>query len=105
MSARFYVGQRVRVVRAENNPGVNGTETHIIALGLKAGEEVFGGRNECDADCMLALKTRWGTHYLADFEQIEPLTDPGRQVVSWEGSIWMPEHLREKAPESEGVKV
>lgn len=29
------------------------------------------------------------------FYQLEPLTDPGREVVEWDACLWKPEHLRE----------
>lgn len=32
---------------------------------------------------------------LANSSQLEPITDPGREVVSWATCEWKPPHLRE----------
>lgn len=86
--ARFYVGQRVRVVC----PGVstNGRETTIRELNVMA-------RHYGATYCGHLVDIPHPTFGYCAYEphELEPIQDPGRQVVSWEGGVWMPEHLRE----------
>lgn len=89
--ARFYVGQRVRVInRASRHFGseckVTGVDViaHVIDLGER-GVEV-------DLHC-----TRWSCNCVFQPHELEPIVDPGREVIAWSECVWKPEHLRTEA--------
>ncbi len=96
----FYVGQRVRIVYSFDGRYV-GSETTITALNVVA----YTPTGTPDVGHEIDIRNRDGLRYVARPGWLAPIQDPGRQVVSWEGSIWMPEHMREGAPESEGVQA
>ena len=86
--SKFYVGQRVRVVAVQQD-----IFSHLI------GKQ--GAVNELDCTSSLGHRGLVGVTIDSDSNwcffshQLEPLTDPGREVVSWETCEWKPEHLRE----------
>jgi hypothetical protein len=100
--SRFYVGQRVRLARPthERNRGNTGT---IQKFGeWPCGTRTrLGGLTTADTDCLVLwdYKASTGISNLQHTDQLEPLTDPGREVVSWsdERCVWQPEHLRQPA--------
>jgi hypothetical protein len=88
MSA-FYVGQRVRVV-ANFDPDWDaapiGLTGHVVAPlnwhSLELGGEIFS--YEIDSG---------DGPWLCRPGEIEPICDPGREVVSWASCLWRPEGL------------
>jgi hypothetical protein len=82
---RLYDGCRVRVVYCNAVPGLAGTETRIIGESERCfglfGDEWIG----YPVDLGLA-----GFRPTAD--QLEPIQDPGRELVSWESmrDLWTP---------------
>jgi len=92
--SKFYVGQRVRIVNAANRD-LEGVECFVLAIGdtgidSETGAHFIGYR-------ISALHPLNNQHCCAYEWQLEPLTDPGREVVSWEKCEWKPPHLREVA--------
>lgn len=84
--SRFYVGQRVRLVRCRNAKWANGREATIVArasvhIGLHWRIRVDGVPGP--------LGGGWETLE----RHLEPPTD-SYDVVRWEGCVWKPEHLR-----------
>lgn len=87
--ARFYVGQRVRI----RCPGseVDGQDTTIRRLDVEAEEPLDGKYVGAEVDIV-------GDGYpfcVFEYHELDPLTDPGREVVSWSECAWQPPHLRE----------
>ena len=86
--ARFYVGQRVRIVFARYAHG-------RCCVGLET--VVDGFLDDGRAKLTKGLPNPSPAKFWNAFtDQLEPLTDPGREVVSWSECVWKPEHLREK---------
>jgi hypothetical protein len=99
--ATFRAGQRVRVSnRGPVLPEFVGAEARFVCYGVPPGwrgREFFRG---VLLDCTISVNGIPDCAAVADL--LDPLTDPGRKVVSWEGAIWMPEHMRESV---EGVNA
>lgn len=87
--ARFYVGQRVRVVHCLDRElmqviGKEGVVNEINCVNEHGKKGLIGITIEEEHDwCFFPY-------------QLEPLTNPGREVVSWDACAWKPEHLRDK---------
>jgi len=95
--SRFYVGQRVRYISAASTSGLPyvGSEALIVAGKQEIGISPYNGRfNLCATDFMIKFANE--SVRLADAWQLEPLTDPGREVVSWADCVWKPHHLRSR---------
>lgn len=91
--SRFYVGQRVRIVGAGESKFLIGKEAIIRAIDVMAYSRAKGGwyvGHETDAI------NHAGVTFVGYPYQLEPITDPGRELVSWESCAWKPEHLRER---------
>lgn len=100
--ARFYVGQRVRIVKTYIWPELLGTEATILGgeehvkntvtgkewFGYRIGPDVWGGSNIFPN----------GNFLCARGECLEPITD-ANDLVTWESmrDLWVPEHLRTNA--------
>lgn len=92
--ATFRVGQRVRLIRCfQKWHGISvGTEA-IIAGPIE--RALFGTLIGYPLSIGGIIVTNGaGLHLLAAPDQLEPIVDDGRQVVSWSECLWMPEHLR-----------
>lgn len=90
--ARFYVGQKVRIVCPSSN--IHMEETTVTSVNARGIEnDVWFDGIEVDIPCG---KSKY--HSLCVFEphELEPLTD-SYDVASWDTCIWKPEHLRVKA--------
>ena len=99
--SRFFVGQRVKCVRkhtacscakkkkgAFRNPigiecVVSGTLSHPSA----------GFNAHCDFDTSVCVG---GMNYMVPSHCLEPLIDPGREVIAWADCVWKPDHLRSR---------
>lgn len=90
--ARFFVGQRVKLVRPTQQ-GNHGKTGRIIEIFPE--KEIFLSLVDCDVEWDQALTPYTAT--LTHTSRLEPLTD-SNDLVSWESmrELWMPEHLREK---------
>jgi hypothetical protein len=93
--AKFYVGQRVRIVRTVNYPEVLGREAVITGLYKDAwdGRKLYDGYSlDFQVQGIPYLPP---VNYVARQEDIEPMIDPGREVISWEdmADLWTPEKL------------
>lgn len=84
----FFVGQRVRIVSARSEHGrrVVGMEAIVSETGCK-----LKYSSRCDIAVMVSGRDEYG------FEsyELEPITDPGHEVTTWDKCEWKPEHLRE----------
>jgi hypothetical protein len=86
--SRFYVGQRVRVVRAITPEGQ-------CCIGRETSIGFFIRSDLVYLKDGLPPPPNGDDSWHCYTWQLEPLTDPGREVVSWEACEWNPEHLRE----------
>lgn len=87
--SRFYVGQRVRIVRSIDNPEFVGQVTTItrdlhISWSITRGEyyEAYG----------VAIHPRFGPRP----DALEPATD-SYDKIEWSECIWKPDHVRDSA--------
>jgi hypothetical protein len=86
--AKFYVGQRVRVV---GGPGGNPLYRHMD------GEEgVISGPCAClNLGCpcweLHGFYTPFGDLIGFHPDELEPILDPGRELVSWDACLWQPQ--------------
>lgn len=85
---RLYVGCRVRIVAAANFPEMIGTETRIVGQGdgwSHVHRRLFAG-------WLLDCRNPDGLRSCATSEQLEPIQDPGHQVISWAdmADLWTP---------------
>lgn len=100
--SRFFVGQRVRKARGNQNIGMTGI---VEAVGyFPAGFTTDSGSVLSKAaDIAVRYPTKWENtngytlpaarpaYSLA--ELFEPLTDPGRELVAWSECLWQPEGI------------
>lgn len=89
---RFYVGQRVRSTIDEDTGIIAAFEFHA------SGTNCIDG--QLSRPCNVII--RWdrmnaGGRTAEHTDYIEPLTDPGREVIAWSECVWKPEHLRTEA--------
>ena len=90
--ARFYVGQRVRVVVTYYKHGNKGKE-RIVQDILDGDEFTYTGCHRIGNENVIWFgDLLWGWEH-----QYEPITDPGREVIAWSECVWKPEHLRTEA--------
>lgn len=87
--SKFYVGQRVRIVGCSPNNAARigrfiGTEGRIIAAAIPPCSWFVDSAQKFPEGLLIAWQEK----------HLEPLTDPGREVVSWDECVWKPEHLR-----------
>lgn len=70
--SRFFVGQRVRVVRTLNFPSMLGREARITSWSEDGwdGNRYYGGWE-------LSIRTPLGATVIAEIDDIEPIIDPG----------------------------
>lgn len=90
--ARFYVGQRVRIIKTFQYPELLNKECTIIGLDEKAtmldGRKYIGIALDC--------KSPTGRPIAALPEQLEPITDC-YDLSTWDQCVWRPEHMRTEA--------
>lgn len=96
--SRFYVGQRVKVVRYPDDGNSRGI--------VKVGDEctISGTANEPNEgfnpnrDRDLSVKhPSFDGPMMAPSYCFEPIIPTGHQVTSWDHCLWMPEHMRDRA--------
>ena len=100
--SKFYVGQRVRIVRACEWDGVGplpipaGTEGVItkLAFAPKGTPTTCGGRLIESVDCWIQTPIRLCS---APFWRIEPIQPERNQTIAWSQCVWKPEHMRAEA--------
>lgn len=102
--ARFYVGQRVR--KTHNLPPSDckippipcSSEGVIVRIrfGAKGSETKSGAHLPVDIDCSVKFECSPITRSMP-FWALEPIVDPGREVIAWSDCVWKPEHLRTEA--------
>ncbi|MGN6094236.1 MAG: hypothetical protein ACTHOL_17945 [Luteibacter jiangsuensis] len=85
--AKFYVGQRVRIIGATLSKFLIGTEATITALNVPA-NGTYGVYYGHATDAINA----YGVAFVGKPHELEPITDPGREVLSWadERCVWRP---------------
>lgn len=93
--SRFFVGQRVRILWSRGWPELAGQLGAIVARSPTKGVE---GISE-----WRVAPDVWGSHeaprrgdngaslFAPNSNQLEPIQDPGREVVSWSECLWKPE--------------
>ncbi len=88
---RLYVGCRVRIVEAANFPEMIGTETRIVGQG--DGWSYF--HRQILPGWVLDCLNPDGLRSCATSEQLEPIQDPGHEVISWEEmrGLWTPSEV------------
>ncbi len=88
--SRFYVGQRVRFVRAATTAGLAnlGREAVIVALGALPCLNRDTGANYIGE---VRLQYEGGHTAIVNRDQIEPLTPDGWQPIEWSACLWQPE--------------
>lgn len=99
--SRFFVGQRVRILWSNGWPELRGQCGTVLQIG--DWNTVQGARVN-----YFVVPDTWGSqraptpgifggHYFgATSDQLEPLTDPGREVIAWADCVWKPDHLRSR---------
>jgi hypothetical protein len=99
--ATFRVGQRVRIKRSYAWPELNGTQGtmvprpngvtnlgHISDTGLSCAPDAWGSKFH-----PTEVNEFGGTvSFEPDAEQLEPIVDDGRQVITWDACCWQPSH-------------
>jgi len=83
--SRFFVGQRVRVVRADypENEGIEVVITGINQVGMSAIDgQTFVGYG-------VNITNRFGNSAIAREDQLEPITDRNTKV-EWSECAWQP---------------
>jgi len=93
--SRFFVGQRVRLARPffPAHEGITGTIVEFFPHVDDALGNQLNCRCEWDQTERLLPACRGGKVHT---DRLEPLTDPGREVVSWADCVWKPQHLRSR---------
>ena len=93
--ARFYVGQRVRVLWKRTGPSPPGVEGRVVEIGYWPAGTLAknGAAYQYGGQCFVDIGTENLGLFL--FDQLEPIQDPGRQVISWEemADLWTPEKV------------
>lgn len=100
--AKFFVGQRVRILWSDGWPELKGEQGTIVAKALNAG---LRGISEWEV-----APDTWGTHkaphpapdggevFAPNSAQLEPLIKPDNVVGSWEKLGWHPSEFLAKNP-------
>lgn len=91
--SKFYVGQRVRIVRAALNPHLVGTEARIVGSYRKGKSEILPPWHGWPLD----VRGSSGRQIVAQEYSIEPLQPERNQTIAWSECIWRPEHMRAEA--------
>lgn len=93
--SRFFVGQRVKLARPWFAVHEGMTGTIVAMFPLRHDRE--GRPQDClcnwDQKERLLPECREGCSHTG---QLEPLTDPGREVIAWADCVWKPQHLRSR---------
>ena len=92
--AKFYVGQRVKLVYdVEASCGVEGRIVEFVFF-KKGTESRSGDILPWDADCTVQYDDD-GEYYTESTHRLEPIVDDGRRVISWEEmkDLWTPKEL------------
>lgn len=85
---KFYVGQRVRVVNAGRSVHLIGQEARIVRWRDRA---YCGKRGVYYTGWQTTLTNVMGRPFVAEVGWLEPILDPGREVIGWEECLWQPE--------------
>jgi hypothetical protein len=91
--SKFYVGQRVRIVRADVNPHLIGTEARIIGPYRKGRNKTLPAWYGWPLD----VRGSSGNQIVAEEWKIEPLQPERNQTIAWSECVWKPEHMRAEA--------
>lgn len=75
---RFFIGQRVRIVRTFHNPKYLGCEARIVDSALFY-----------DWTVLLPDGSKWATKC----EQLEPIQPEGMKPVEWSECLWQPNEV------------
>lgn len=94
---KFYIGQRVRIVRDDELPAFVGKEGAIAAQASDTMYDVLvDGYPPSEDFPDEGSDLGNGATYWAHEDDLEPIVPEGsRTIVTWESCPWMPEHLRE----------
>ena len=96
--SRFYVGQRVRVVRYPdrgNTRGIAKIGDECVVAGTP-NEPNEGFNPNLDRDLSVKHPCCDGP-MMAPSYCFEPITPSGHKITSWDECLWMPEHIRDRA--------
>lgn len=97
--SRFYVGQRVRVVRIDASPSANGYGKAMAMLGKEGIVNITNCRDEFTKETgMIGVTINGDPDWCFSEHELEPITD-SNTLVSWESmrDLWVPDHMRTKA--------
>lgn len=84
----FYVGQRVRIVRATLNPHLLGTEARIVGPYRKGKNSTLPAWSGWPLD----VRGSSGKRIVATEDCIEPILYDGNKTVEWSECLWQPSH-------------
>lgn len=89
--AKFFVGQRVKLVRATNpqNNGMTGTIVRFEDTPL--GTLAANGLTTIHCNCVVNYDA--DRMHFEHTDRLEPATD-SYDVTTWDSCVWQPEHLR-----------
>jgi len=96
--ATFYVGQRVRYVRAIG-PSISGLRRDpvIVPIGEQGTVRYVGEIRAGDFGLYIEFDNYRSTHYTGYFtvltSMVEPLQPEGWQVTDWSECLWQPEGI------------
>lgn len=97
---RLYVGCRVRILYSNGWPELAGREGRIVSdlraitLGPNAGKAGLSVAPDCWGSHVAPVESiNGGWEFTPMPEQLEPIQDPGREVISWDQmkDLWQPQ--------------
>lgn len=83
--SKFYVGQRVRVIRCDLRPAFVGAETVITGRAEFVDQSWRGG------DSWWGYPVALADGFLPPADYLEPILYDGNQTVEWSECLWQPE--------------
>jgi hypothetical protein len=93
--SRLSIGQSVRFTRVEDESDTDCDELRAVGeVGMVVGAgRYFSDDPSAGYDCIVLLPS-YGEYCAWDW-QLEPIIDPGREVVEWSACLWQPSDRRE----------
>ena len=85
----FFVGQKVRIIRAHHHPEWIGQEARITRVNC-TGQDVDGSFYLGDG---IDRINKFGIPVIAPKGSLEPIVPEGMQPVEWSECLWQPEGL------------
>jgi len=100
--AKFFVGQKVRILWSHGWPELAGQEGRIVGTGVYHPRSPHAGKQ-----CWLVAPDSWGSctapkissnggnEFGAMDTQLEPIIPEGMKPVEWEDCEWQPDEIKE----------